>query len=350
MLQFSERVLSGQTTIKLGGPAKNFIECKSEDEIIEVLLHASENNLNVFVLGGGSNVIFDDGGYEGIILKTGLKGIDFSGDTVSVKAGEDWDEFVKLTVDNDYAGLECLSGIPGTTGATPIQNVGAYGQEVGNVITLVKAIDRQTLKKVTFTNEDCEFSYRKSRFKKRETDRYVITEVIFELKQSGEPEIKYPELEKYIGTYVDLKSLNSSNDRLLAVRDAVLKIRRNKSMIYDENDADSHSCGSFYTNPVLNREDFNKFMGICTEKSLKPPYFKEGKNFKISAAWLIENAGFKKGYTINGMGISNKHTLALVNRGGTTKDLMHLSNLIISGVFDVFGIRPEMEPILAAYR
>jgi UDP-N-acetylmuramate dehydrogenase len=350
MLQFSERVLSGLTTIKLGGPAKNFIECKSEDEIIEVLLHASENNLNVFVLSGGSNVIFDDEGYQGIVLKTGLKGIDFSGDSVSVKAGEDWDEFVKLSVDNDYAGLECLSGIPGTVGATPIQNVGAYGQEVGNVITLVKAIDRQTLKKITFAKEDCEFSYRKSRFKNRETERYIITEVIFELKQSGEPIIKYPELEKYIGTYVDLKTLNSSNERLLAVREAVLKIRRNKSMIFDENDPDSYSCGSFYTNPVINREDFFKFLGICKQKSLNPPYFREGKNYKISAAWLIENAGFKKGYTVNGMGISNKHTLALVNRGGTTKDLMNLSNLIIMGVFDVFGIRPEMEPILAAYR
>ncbi|MCE1164871.1 MAG: UDP-N-acetylmuramate dehydrogenase [Bacteroidetes bacterium] len=349
MINFSERLLSDCTTIRLGGTAKHFAECGTEEEIIETLKYGRENNLGVFVLGGGSNVIFPDEGYEGIVLKINLKGISFDYDTVTVRAGEDWDSFVKSTVDNGYTGLECLSGIPGTAGATPIQNVGAYGVEVGNHLIDVAAIDRDSLEKIVITAADCAFSYRNSRFKSFDKDKFIITEVRFKLAKNGGPVIKYPELANYIGTFLDLNSLKGI-DKILAVRDAVIKIRRRKSMIYDENDTDSHSCGSFFTNPVINKHNFDEFMSICTKKDLKPPYFSEKNNFKVSAAWLIENSGFNKGFNMNGAGISGKHTLAIVNRGGTTNDVIALSNHIKSTVLENFGILLEMEPILAAYR
>jgi len=348
--KFGTKMLSDVTTIRLGGTAKHFIECNSEEEIIRTLKFSSENNISVFVLGGGSNVIFDDEGFDGIILKVNLKGIEFAGDIVTVKAGEDWDEFVRTTIDNDFAGLECLSGIPGTAGATPVQNVGAYGVEVGNLITGISAIDRKTSDKVVFKPDECGFSYRNSRFKGEDKDKFIITDVSFRLVKSGEPVIKYPELAKYIGTHIDLKSLNNGKERVLAVRDAVLKIRIGKSMIVDENDADSHSCGSFFTNPVLKPADFNEFLSKCVHKNLKPPYFKDGENFKVSAAWLIENSGFVKGFSLNGAGISNKHSLALVNRGCKTKDILHLAEHIRKTVSDNFGVTLEIEPILAAYR
>lgn len=349
MLKFSERLLSELTTIRLGGNAKHFIECASEEEILDTLKYASENNLGVFILGGGSNVIFPDDGFEGIVLKINLKGVSFNNDVVTVKAGEDWDVFVKTTIDNGYAGLECLSGIPGTAGATPIQNVGAYGVEVGNLIIDVTAIDRRTLEKVVLLSGECGFSYRNSRFKGTDKEKFIITEVKFRLVKNGEPVIKYPELAKYIGTYVDLNSLKGI-EKIKAVREAVIKIRVGKSMVYDENDADSHSCGSFFTNPVINQSIFNEFMSKCEQKGLKPAYFKDKSNYKVSAAWLIENAGIKKGFTMNGAGISGKHSLALVNRGCSTKDILDLSNHIKNVVFQNFGITLEMEPVLAAYR
>ncbi len=348
-MKFSERLLSEFTTIRLGGNSRHFIECGSEDEITEILKYGAENNLSVFVLGGGSNVIFPDEGYQGIVLKVSLKGISFENDIVSVKAGEDWDAFVKTTIENGYAGLECLSGIPGTAGATPVQNVGAYGVEVSNYITEVHAIDRITFEKIIFTSKECGFAYRNSRFKSADKDKYIITEVKFRLMKNGEPVIKYPELEKYLASHINLNTLKGI-DKILAIRDAVIRIRINKSMIYDENDPDSHSCGSFFTNPVVNQSVFNEFMSKCAQNHLKPAYFKDGENFKISAAWLIENSGLKKGYTVNGAGISSKHSLALVNRGCSTKDIIDLSNHIKKTVFDNFGILLEMEPILAAYR
>ncbi len=348
--KFGTKRLSETTTIRLGGAAKHFIECNSEEEIIQTLKYASDNNISVFVLGGGSNVIFSDDGFDGIVLKVNLKGIGFNDDIVTVKAGEDWDEFVRTTIENDFAGLECLSGIPGTAGATPVQNVGAYGVEVGNLITGISAIDRGTFEKVVFSPEECGFSYRNSRFKGADKDKYIITDVSFRLVKSGEPIIKYPELAKYIGTHIDLKSLNNGKERVLAVREAVLKIRIGKSMIVDENDPDSHSCGSFFTNPVLKPADFDAFLSKCVQKNLKPPYFKDGQNYKVSAAWLIENSGFVKGFSLNGAGISNKHSLALVNRGCSTKDILHLAEHIKKTVSDNFGVTLEIEPILAAYR
>jgi UDP-N-acetylmuramate dehydrogenase len=344
MINISENTsLSKFTSIKLGGRAKFFCECKTEKELIECLDYAKINKLKVQILGGGSNTIFSDEGFDGLVIKIDMKGINVHNDfkdniIIKASAGEQWDDFVKYCVENKFAGVECLSGIPGSVGATPIQNVGAYGQEVKDTIIFVKAIDRETYKPTMFSNEDCLFGYRSSRFKTIDKNKYIVTEVLFKLRKDGKPEIKYPELEKY------LKSKKENSFSLKDVRNAVLELRRKKAMVIDENEPDSVSCGSFFVNPILNEKEFNTF---CEKLNLDsdsvPNYLSEG-GVKLSAAWLIENAGFKKGYTKNGVGISNKHSLALVNRGGTAKDLLKLTEEIQKKVFDKFGIMLLKEP------
>lgn len=338
-LKFSTVKLSDYTTIKLGGVASKFVECTTDKDLYEVVGYAVENKIPYHILGGGSNTVFPDKGYDGMIIYVNTKGVEKSGDHFSVKAGERWDDFVKYAVGLNYSGIECLSGIPGSTGATPIQNVGAYGQEVSNVIEKVKAIEVGTLKVIEFSNKECNFSYRNSRFKSSDKNKYVVTDVVFRLNPSGVPEIKYKELDDYLGTYHE-------NISLTIVRDSVLTIRRKKSMVYDENDKDSYSCGSFFTNPVLNSTEFDAFISVCKGLNLEANSFKSGDGFKISAAWLIENAGFTKGLTENGIGISNKHTLAIVNRGGSTVDLLNFSEKIRKTVYNKFKISLEREPEL----
>jgi UDP-N-acetylmuramate dehydrogenase len=338
-LKFSSVRLSDYTTIKLGGMASKFVECSTDKEISDAIVYAKQNKTPFHVLGGGSNTVFSDKGYDGIIIYVNTKGIEKSGDLFSVKAGERWDAFVKYAVGMNYSGIECLSGIPGSAGATPIQNVGAYGAEVSNVIETVKAIDVETLNVIEFSNKECNFSYRNSRFKSADKNKYIVTDVVFRLNPSGVPEIKYKELDDYLGTYHGINSLNK-------VRDAVLNIRRKKSMVYDENDKDSYSCGSFFTNPVLNSFKFDGFISVCKSLNLEANSYKSGDRYKISAAWLIENSGFSKGLTENGIGISNKHTLAIVNRGGSTVDLINFSEKIKKTVYNKFKISLEREPEL----
>lgn len=354
MLNISENIsLNKYTSIKLGGKAKFFCECKTEKELTECLEYAKTNNLKVHILGGGSNTIFSDEGFEGLVIRINLKGIyihnDFKDNVIlKVSAGEQWDDFVKYCIENKFAGVECLSGIPGSVGATPIQNVGAYGQEVKDTIIFVKAIDRETFKSIMFSNEDCLFGYRTSRFKTIDKDKYIVTEVLFKLRKDGKPEIKYPELEKY------LKSKGEENYSLDNIRDAVMELRKKKSMVLDDDDPDSVSCGSFFVNPIVSEEVFEKLLirmengkwKMENGEKLSIPHFKVEGGVKLSAAWLIENAGFKKGYTKNGAGISNKHSLALVNRGGTTKNLLELAEEIQTKVFDKFGIELVKEPVL----
>jgi UDP-N-acetylmuramate dehydrogenase len=344
MINISENItLSKFTSIKLGGASRFFFECKTERDLVECLDYAKTNTLKVQILGGGSNTIFSDEGFDGLVVKIGLKGINIHNDfkdnvIMKVAAGEEWDDFVRYCVNNNFTGVECLSGIPGSVGATPIQNVGAYGQEVKDTIIFVKAIDRETYKPTMFSNEDCLFGYRSSRFKTIDKEKYIVTEVLFKLRKDGKPEIKYPELEKY------LKSKNENSFYLKDVRNAVLELRRKKAMVIDENEPDSVSCGSFFVNPILNEKEFNTF---CEKLNLDsdsvPNYLSEG-GVKLSAAWLIESAGFKKGYLKNGVGISSKHSLALVNRGGTTKDLLNLAEEIQMKVFEKFGIVLVKEP------
>lgn len=341
--------LSEYTTIKLGGTARYFIDCYSADNIKKALTFARENNLEAYIMGGGSNLVFPDEGVNGIVIRNKILGIVFEEENGGYAAavsggGENWDELVRLCIDNGLAGIECLSGIPGSVGATPIQNVGAYGQEVKDTIVSVNAINKETLENITFSNDECRFSYRESRFKKEDKDKYIITSVTFRLKQNGEPVIKYNELQNYITENTSFTSLPPGREKLAAVRDAVLAIRKKKSMVIDPADPDSISCGSFFMNPIISIDEFGALQSKLA--GVQVPNFSAEKGVKIPAAWLIENSGFAKGYTKNGAGISYSHTLALVNRGGTAKDLLHLASEITAAVKEKFGITLQKEPVV----
>ena len=345
-VNFKTVKLSDFTTIKLGGQADKFVECVSDDDIINAVLYARENKLPFQVLAGGSNSIFTDDGFDGMVIYINTKGIEHKGDLFTAKAGENWDSFVAHTLNNGWGGIECLSGIPGSAGATPIQNVGAYGQEVSEVIKSVKAINTKTLEYEIFDNKSCEFSYRNSRFKSHDKGNYIITEVTFDLNFNSEPVLKYKDLQDLMKIDELYNSLQNNISKLLYVREAVLKIRSAKSMVYDENDKNSISCGSFFTNPVIDEIAYGNFLKKCSELKLNPVCYKVGEQYKVSAAWLIENTGFEKGYTENGIGISSKHSLALINKGGSTKDLINLSEKIQNEVFQKFGIKLIPEPEL----
>ena len=344
--------LADYTTLQLGGRAKYFCECSSADELKEALMFAKEKNLHLHILGGGSNTIFADGGFDGLILKVNLKGISFieDGDEIFVtaKAGEDWEKFTALCVEKGYAGVECLSGIPGLVGATPIQNVGAYGQEVKDTIEEVRVLERETLNEKVFRNEECGFSYRQSRFKLHDSGKYIVTEVTFRLKKNGRPAINYPEVKKIVEASVPLSRLADGKDSLEAVRNVVLSLRKKKSMIIDPSDANTQSVGSFFMNPIIEHDQHSAISNQWKKigDGSEVPSFPFENKKKIPAAWLIEKSGFKKGFTREGVGISDNHTLALVNRGGTTKALLALSKQIQEDVEKTFGIRLELEPVI----
>ncbi len=340
-------LLSDHTTIKLGGPAEYFYEFRSEEELTKAISFSKKNNLEIFILGGGSNVIFPDEGFKGIVLKNNIKLLDSNRNNndliIKAGAGNSWDELVKLCVEKGFTGIECLSGIPGFVGAVPVQNVGAYGQEIKDTLVSADAIEIQTGEKKTFTNEDCRFGYRDSRFKKEDKGKYVITSVTFRLKKD-QPEIKYDQLSEKLPPEYFTEN-NSIENKLRVIRETVIRIRKSKSMVIDKNDPESVSCGSFFMNPVLNEKEFKMF----SDKHGKDvPYFKNERNsgtqFKIPAAWLIENTGFTKGFTENGAGISSKHTLSIVNKGGKTGDIVALSVKIQQKVKEKFNISLLPEP------
>jgi len=344
--------LANLTTIKLGGEANQFVECISSKDILDALKYAKENNLKIWILGGGSNTIFPDKGFNGLVIKVKLKGMEFkgSGDSViaTAGAGENWDEFVSFCTRKGLAGIEALSGIPGNVGAAPIQNIGAYGAEVGDTISCVKAIDRETLEEVEFANDECMFKYRNSRFKKADKDRYIIISVEFRLIKEGVPIIRYPQLQKQVAEKFG-DELGSGGEAIRAVREIVLKLRKNKSMVVDNDDPNSQSCGSFFTNPILSHDEFRlleqKFRAADGEGEI-PTFPAEDEDVKVPAAWLIEQAGFEKGFKHKGAGISEKHTLALVNYGGKTSDILELADLIQNKVLQKFGVELEKEPVV----
>ncbi|HMS33584.1 MAG TPA: UDP-N-acetylmuramate dehydrogenase [Ignavibacteria bacterium] len=343
--------LSQYTTIGLGGPADLFISCKNTDDIVSALKYAKQNVIPVQVFSGGSNIIFPDSGYKGMVIKADQKGIEFSENEnlifVKTKAGEIWDDVVKFCIEKGLSGIESLSGIPGSAGAVPVQNVGAYGQEIKDMLVSLKAIDRETLKECIFNNEDCDFGYRQSRFKNKDKDRYIITEVLFGFTKDADPEIKYPELENYIKTNHSFSPEDPVNEKLIFIRKAVLELRKKKSMIIDINDPDSRSCGSFFMNPVINREELDNFCNLLNDVNKEQiPVFKTGDKFKIPAAWLIERAGFKKGYIKGGAGISKNHSLALININGTAAELLGLASEIKNKVYEISGISLSIEPVI----
>lgn len=345
-------VLSDYTTIGLGGKAKYFLSCRTTDDICGALEFAKENKLTVQVLSGGSNIIFQDSGYDGLVLKIDLKGIEINEEEnyvyIKVKSGENWDEFVRMTIDKSLSGAECMTGIPGSVGATPIQNVGAYGQEVKEIIHSVTAIDRNTLDTITYNNSDCRFDYRTSRFKTDDKDKHIITEVTFRFQKNKEPEIKYPELQKNIQSNIDLNSGLNLKDKLTEIRKAVISLRKKKSMITDKSDPNSKSCGSFFMNPVLTSKEFAEFKSIVEPVFKDFPFFKTGNDYKIPAAWLVEQSGFYKGYIKEGAGISENHSLAIINRNGSAKDVLSLASDIEKKVFEKFGLKFAKEPVVVS--
>ncbi len=331
--------LAPLTTIGIGGEADFFVEAGSVDDVMAALDWAGENDQPVFVLGGGSNLLISDEGFRGLVLHLALRGIVVEAEdeyaTVKVAAGEPWDPFVEMAVRNRWAGIECLSGIPGSTGATPIQNVGAYGQDVSETITRVEALDRRDGRVRSFTSEECRFGYRSSLFKNYERDRYIVLSVSFRLRIGGPAAVRYPELQRY------LEERDASLHDLPTVRDAVIAIRKRKGMVIDPADPDSRSDGSFFMNPVLPAGDFESFPGRETAPHFPSP---EG-TVKLSAAWLIEQAGFGKGFVHGKVGLSSRHTLALINRGGgTAREVVELVRMIQKGVREKFGVEIHPEP------
>jgi len=338
------------TTFGVGGPARYFAEIKSEQQLIEALEFAQKRGLPTFVLGGGSNLIVSDTGFAGVVLQIGMRGI-CSRDVVlsaqkrlfSVAAGEEWDAFVSRTVADNCAGVECLSGIPGLVGGTPVQNVGAYGQEVAETIQTVRVYDHASRDFVDLSNPDCGFSYRTSIFNSTQRDRYIVTSVTFALSLSGDASIRYADVKRVFP--------DGSHPSLAEVRAAVLKIRAAKGMVIDPADPDSRSAGSFFKNPILTNSEFavrrSRLDAVGKPYSTYPA---GDGHVKLSAAWLIESAGFHRGYGDGRVGISSKHTLALINRGGATAaDVLSFARRVQDGVRAHFDIDLHPEPVMLGF-
>ncbi|TDD39772.1 UDP-N-acetylmuramate dehydrogenase [Actinomadura sp. KC06] len=350
MAVFAEEVnLAGYTTLRLGGPARRFVEATTEAELVAAIRTADDAGEPVLVLGGGSNLVVSDAGFPGTVVHVGTRGAErvaADGDRVLVRvqAGEDWDPFVARCVADGLAGVECLSGIPGRVGATPIQNVGAYGQDVSETVVEVRAYDRHARAHVTLDRDACRFTYRHSAFKGH--DRYVILDVTYALHESEESQpIAYAELAKRLGV--------QPGDRvtLKEARDAVLELRRGKGMVLDAADPDTRSAGSFFTNPILDPGQLTDLERRVAERLgpdvTFPRYPETGGRIKTSAAWLIDRAGFAKGHALGPARISTKHTLALTNPGGAgTADLLALAREVRDGVRAAFGVELVNEPVL----
>jgi UDP-N-acetylmuramate dehydrogenase len=398
------------TTFGIGGLARWYVEATSEDEVVEATAWARERGLALFVLGGGSNLLVADAGFDGLVLRVRLRGIvvapvgnqdyrasripeehtsgakaladsvelmrglkppppsglSFSatceapsdsdgvdvwaeGLSYQVAAGEDWDGFVERAVHDNCAGVECLAGIPGTVGGTPVQNVGAYGQEVASVIERVRVFDLEERTFAEFSASECGFGYRKSRFNSTDRGRFIVTRVDYRLTFGGAPTLKYADLQRAIAE----NRPDGEEPSLVEVAAAVRRIRRFKGMLLVEGDTDCRSAGSFFKNPVIDEEQYRR---IAAGSVKEPPRFPAGAGpedsirMKIPAAWLIEQSGFAKGYSAGAAGISSRHTLALVNLGGASAaDILALANQIAAAVEQRFGIRLEMEPVLVGF-
>ena len=352
MTAATDALIAPLTTLRLGGPAARLLDARAEDDLIRAVRDADDAGEPVLVLAGGSNVVVADAGFAGTVVRVLTRGIAFEdlGEHVrlTVQAGEPWDDLVALTVGAGLAGLECLSGIPGSTGATPIQNVGAYGQEVAATVERVRTWDRAARAVVELGAGDCGFGYRSSRFKGADT--HVVLAVTFLLRRSPRSEpLRYPELARALGARV------GDAVPLADVRDAVLRLRRGKGMVVDPADPDSVSAGSFFTNPILDAAAFAALEERARARlgagAHVPCYPEQDGRVKTSAAWLIEHAGFRKGLRRGPVGISAKHALALVNRGGArTEDLVALAREIAAGVRDVFGVDIVPEPVFVGHR
>ncbi|BAU85392.1 UDP-N-acetylenolpyruvoylglucosamine reductase [Streptomyces laurentii] len=337
--------LAPLTTFRLGGPAARLVTATTDDEVIAAVREAKAAGTPLLVIGGGSNLVIGDKGFDGTALRIATRGFALDGTTLEVAAGEVWSDVVARTVEAGLAGIECLAGIPGSAGATPVQNVGAYGQDVSAALTEVVAYDTHEDATVTLTNEQCRFSYRHSLFKER-PDRYVVLRVRFRLEDAEglSAPVAYEQTARALGVGM------GERVPLAHAHDTVLKLRASKGMVLDPEDHDTWSAGSFFTNPILGNKEFAAFRERVAERlgpDAEAPAFPVGASAtKTSAAWLIDKAGFTKGYGSGPARISTKHTLALTNRGeATTEDLLALAREVVAGVRDAFGVTLVNEPV-----
>lgn len=344
-MEIRERVpLAARTTLGVGGPARFFVEAAREADVVAALRWAHERSLSTLVLGGGSNLLVADRGFDGLVLRPLLRALEAHEAnglvTLDAGAGEPWDDLVARATANGWAGIECLSGIPGDVGATPIQNVGAYGQEVKDTIVRVTAVDRASHEIVHLDNARCAFGYRDSVFKREDKDRFVITSVRFALQPGGTPRIAYAELAK--------KLAGRATPTLAEVRDVVIELRRGKSMVLDPASENGRSAGSFFTNPTVSAAEADRVAAAIAEEM--PRFPAPDNRIKLSAAWLIERAGFGKGTHDGPVGISTKHSLALVNRGGATAaQIVAFAQRVRDRVRDRFGVTLTPEPVLVGF-
>ena len=349
MLLEENKSLAPFTTFGIGGPARWFAQAESENEVVEAAAWARQRRVTLFVLGGGSNLLVSDHGFEGLVLHLALRGVEpgVAGAQAiyRVAAGEEWDRFVARAVTDNCAGVECLAGIPGSVGGTPVQNVGAYGQEVASSIERVRGFDLREETFVEFSAAACAFAYRRSRFNTTDRGRYVITRVDYRLTKNGRPTLGYADLQRLLR--------EGTNATVGQVADQVRDIRRSKGMLLVKGDPDCRSAGSFFKNPIVGRD---QMLRIADATRQEPPCFPAGTDpeyagcVKIPAAWLIERSGFAKGYQLGAAGISSRHTLALINRGGAqASEILALADQILAAVESRFGIRLEREPEMVGF-
>jgi UDP-N-acetylmuramate dehydrogenase len=340
--------LAPYTTLQIGGPARFFVEVASEAEVVETASFAQDRGLPLFILGGGSNVLISDAGFDGVVMRVAApisRSELHDGDTVllEVGAGECWNDVVLYAVDRGYAGIECLAGIPGDVGGTPVQNVGAYGQEVAETIVKVRVYDLQARNFVDLDHTACRFGYRRSLFNTDERGRYIVTAVTYRLRPGGEAALRYADLARHFASTLEA----GTKPTLCQVYDAVRSIREQKGMLVGQGGADGRSAGSFFKNPVVPYAVVSQVaVGADCKPDEVPRYAVGDGMVKLPAAWLVERAGFHKGFAMGRSAISSRHALALVNLGGSSAaELIALRDAVVEGVERRFGVHLEQEPV-----
>jgi UDP-N-acetylmuramate dehydrogenase len=335
--------LADHCTMGVGGPARFFVEASAEADVLAACAWARARRARVHVLGGGSNLVVDDAGVDGLVVKIALRGVETRVADgiaeVTAAAGEPWDALVRASVERGWAGLEGLSGIPGLVGATPMQNVGAYGQEVSDTVSGVRALDTATGRMVTFANRECRFGYRDSLFRSGEPGRWVVLSVSYRLRPDGPASVRYADVEKH------LAARGIAAPTLAEVRASVLAIRRSKSMVLDPGDENRRSCGSFFTNPIIPASALADVEARAGDPAMPRWPLPDGR-VKLSAAWLIERAGFSRGMSDGPIGLSTRHTLAVVaHDGARAKDVVVFARRLQTTVEQRFGVRLTPEPV-----
>ena len=347
--------LAPYTTLQVGGPARFFVDVRSAEGILAAYRFARQHQVGFFVLGGGSNLLVSDDGFSGLVVRLCGGDIHCEPDgehmlRLMCDAGVEWDSVVRTAVEHNAAGIECLAGIPGSAGGTPVQNVGAYGQEVSNTIARVHAVDLSAEQVLDFAPEGCGFAYRRSLFNGRRRGRYAITQVDYLLRLDQPPNLEYRDVKQYFA------ERDIVRPTLEQTADAVRSIRARKGMVLAPDDPDSRSAGSFFKNPIVPAETVAKLAGAANCPADKVPQFPAGVGsdstmVKISAAWLMELSGFHKGFALGHAALSSKHVLAITNRGGAAaSEIVALRDLVVAGVLERTGIRLEQEPVLLGFR